>query len=108
INPALLARLESATYEVGSLPQPLLGYTFARVDTVVIDANAEGYGWFVDPTSLSNEEFARNASGALVAIPGEPASGHIDLETVVLHEMGHLAGFGDVNSHSYPNYLMDG
>jgi hypothetical protein len=107
IQPALLVRLESATYEVGRLPQPLLGYTFARTHTVVIDPDAAGYGWFVDPTLQSNSEFARNAGGALVASPGALASGHMDLLTVVLHEMGHVAGFGDVNSQTYPNYLMD-
>lgn len=107
IRPALLARLESVTYEVGWLSQPLLGYTFARAHTVVIDPNAAGYGWFVDPTPLSNAEFARTATGAIAAMPGEPASGHMDLETVVLHEMGHVAGFGDVDSQTHPNYLMD-
>jgi hypothetical protein len=31
----------------------------------------------------------------------------MDLLTVVLHEMGHLAGRGDVNTANYPGYLMD-
>jgi hypothetical protein len=51
-SPALLARLESTTYEVGQLSSPLLGYTYARRHTVVIDANAEGYGWFVRNPAL--------------------------------------------------------
>jgi hypothetical protein len=88
VDPALVARLASAHYEVGNLPAPLLGYTFARDNTVVIDANADGYGWSVDPTA-------------------PPAAGHMDLLTTVLHEMGHLDGRPDVNTATHPNNLMD-
>ncbi len=73
---------------------------------MVIDKNAAGYGWFVDPTPLSNEEFARTGTGALTALPGGPAAGRMDLETAVLHEMGHLAGLEHANSQSQPNSLM--
>jgi hypothetical protein len=107
IGPALLARLESATYEVGQLSGPTLGYTYARLHTVVIDANAAGYGWFVDPTPLSDEEFARNGTGALAATPGGPAAGRMDLLTVMLHEMGHLAGRRDLSTAGHANSLMD-
>jgi hypothetical protein len=107
VNPAVLARLESTTYEVGPLSAPLLGYTYARSDTVVIDPNAEGYGWFVDPTPLSDEEFARSRTGTLAAFPGGPADGRMDLLTVVLHEMGHLAGRRDISTAGHPDNLMD-
>ncbi len=108
IGPALLAGLESTTYEVGQLSPGLLGYTYAQAHTVVIAPNAAGYGWFVDPTPQSNDEFTRNTAGAETALPGSAAAGRMDLLTVVLHEMGHIAGFGDVNTKAHPNNLMDG
>jgi len=107
ISQSLLARLESATYEVGNLPGPLLGYTFTRDHTVVIDATADGYGWYVNPTSQTDSAFTRSASAILTANPDSPAAGHMDLLTTVLHEMGHLAGFGDVSPQAHPNNLMD-
>ncbi|HZY84872.1 MAG TPA: hypothetical protein VFE78_08575, partial [Gemmataceae bacterium] len=104
---ALLARLQSATYEVGHLPGPTVGYTYARAHTVVLDAGAAGYGWFADSTPQSDEEFARDGARALVARPGGPAAERMDLLTVVLHEMGHLAGRRDVHGAGHANDLMD-
>jgi hypothetical protein len=104
----VIAKLSSATYEVGQLPGNLLGYTFARINTIVIDPNADGYGWYVDSTAQSDANFVKGANGAQTAVPGGPASGHMDLLTTVLHEMGHLDGLPDVNTLRYPNNLMDG
>jgi hypothetical protein len=107
VGSAMLARLQSYTYTVGPLSGSLVGYTYARDHTVVFDDNAAGYGWFVDPTPLSDEEFGSDGAGGLTARPGSAAAGHMDLLTVVLHEMGHVAGRGDVNTASHPNNLMD-
>src|SRR5262249_24908686 len=49
---------------------------------ITLDATASGWGWFVDPTSVS----------------GTAAAGMIDLLTVVSHELGHVAGFAHENS----------
>jgi Domain of unknown function (DUF4214) len=108
VDPAVIAKLSSATYEVGQLPGNLLGYTFASDNTVVIDPNAAGYGWFVDPTAQSDMAFVNGANGTQTAAPGSPASGHMDLLTAVLHEMGHLDGLPDLSTRRYPNNLMDG
>jgi hypothetical protein len=108
VDPAVIARLSSANYEVGQLPDNLLGYTFARDNTVVIDPSAAGYGWFVDASAQSDANFVKGADGAQTAVPGSPASGHMDLLTTVLHEMGHLDGLPDINTQRYPNNLMDG
>jgi hypothetical protein len=89
IDAATRAQLASADYLVGDLPGTTIGFTSGR--TVTIDRHAAGRGWFVDPTPLDDEEF--DASG--VALPGTAAQGKMDLLTVVLHEMGHLAGRGD-------------
>jgi hypothetical protein len=56
---------------------------------------------------LTNEEFARDGAGILEAVMPGPADRRMDLFTVVLHEMGHLARFGDVNNLGHPDYLMD-
>ena len=65
---------------IGDLSGDALGATFGN--TIVIDVNAAGYGWFVDATPGDNSEFL-NGSGP---------SG-MDLLTVVMHEMGHVLGY---------------
>jgi hypothetical protein len=69
---------------------------------VLISANAAGAGWFVAPTPGQDEEFGANG----VAPDSSPAAGKLDLLTVVLHEMGHLAGQPDVSSLTNPGALM--
>jgi hypothetical protein len=61
----------------------------------------------VDATPLADEEFAPGGPGSpLVALPGSPAAGKVDLLTAVLHEMGHLDGRPDVSSAGNPLDLM--
>jgi hypothetical protein len=95
-DPGLVQSLAGARYEVAPLPAGLLGLAHPRSRRVVISPNGGGYGWFVDPTPLGDEEFSPGAAGAgLAAVPGSAADGREDLLTVVLHELGHLAGRGD-------------
>ena len=48
------------------------------------------------------------AALATVQRPGDfCVAGRMDLMTVVLHEMGHVAGYSDVSTQSHPNNLMD-
>jgi hypothetical protein len=96
VSPGLLQALGSARFEVGRLPDGVLGETDTATDTVLISSDAAGHGWFVDGTPLADEEFAPGVPGSpLVALPGSPAAGREDLLTTVLHEMGHLAGSPD-------------
>jgi hypothetical protein len=107
VSPELLARLANARYEVGDLSGGLLGYTYATDRTVVISPNAAGYGWFLDPTPLQDEEFVAGRPGTpLTARPGTAAGGEMDLLTVVLHEMGHLAGKKDDGGAGAADDLM--
>ncbi len=53
---------------------------------VYIDIDAAGLGWYSSIESLS---FDSNGQ----AIAGSAAEGHYDLYTVLLHEIGHAAGF---------------
>jgi PKD repeat protein len=60
--------------------------------TILIDNDANGVGWFIDPTPEKNSEFTQTLTDtAFRATTGE-ATGKYDLLTTILHEMGHLAG----------------
>src|SRR5205823_2072856 len=56
---------------------------------VTVDDDANGVGWFVDPTPQDGAEFAA---------AGSPAAGRYDLFTVLLHEFGHALGFTASNA----------
>jgi hypothetical protein len=106
VAPTVIQQLQSATYEVGNLSGSTVGYTYASARTVVIDASADGLGWFIDPTPQRDEEFAPDGSGELAALAGGPAAGKMDLLSVVLHEMGHLVGRSDLDPSTNPDSLM--
>jgi hypothetical protein len=70
---------------ITQLPLGEVGYTVGS--TIYIDATAAGWGWY---TGLSG---VFDAAGQ--ALSGGPAAGHVDLLTVVLHEIGHTLGLAD-------------
>jgi len=77
---------------ITDLPDRMLGRTDGSV--IYIDADAAGYGWFIDTTPYDSREFAlRVEDDVLVAAPGGTAFGEMDLLTVVSHEIGHALGF---------------
>ena len=64
--------------------------------TIEIDHDANGVGWFIDPTPLDNSEFtAQDTDSYLLATAESEAEGKYDLLTTVLHELAHLYGFID-------------
>ena len=76
---------------------------------VTIDIDAAGQGWFIDPTPFDNLEFpyAQDAAGThLLTDPTSDAAGHIDLLTVVMHELGHVLGLNDGMSPGDADDLM--
>jgi hypothetical protein len=85
VDPGLVGRLASAQYRVAPLPAGVLGLTQPWADRVLISPDAAAYGWFADATPRGDPTLA----------PGSAAAGRMDLLTVVLHEMGHLAGRPD-------------
>ena len=87
---------------VVDLPGTELG--LAQDGVLYLDRDAAGYGWFVDPTPNSNEEFQWR-DGQLQAVDPR-AVDRIDLLTVVEHELGHLAGLGDLSASG--SSLMSG
>src|SRR5262249_42972257 len=106
-SPEILA---SAQVEIADLPDgsagqpPVLGFTDG---TVLMDVNAGGCGWFIDPTPADNTEFSSTAQATdLRAVPGSPAFGRMDLLTVVTHELGHVLGLADLTGAENANDVM--
>ena len=81
---------------VTDLPGAMLGQAVGQ--TIYLDRDAAGHGWFVDPTPAVDEEFAA-ASGRNELTAIHPAAvDRIDLLTVVEHELGHIAGLDDLDA----------
>src|SRR5207248_497037 len=53
VDPGLVARLASAQYLVGAVPQGWLGAELPGAQEVVLSPDAAGRGWFLDPTPLA-------------------------------------------------------
>jgi hypothetical protein len=68
------------------LPYGEVGFTSGS--TIYIDAMAAGWGWY------TGSGLAAFGGGGLALADG-PAAGHMDLLTVVLHEIGHTLGLPD-------------
>jgi hypothetical protein len=93
---AYLDYLATAEFVITDLPGSLLG--LARGETIYLDRDAAGYGWFIDLTPDLSEEFGLDGlTGRLVAI-SPAAVDRIDLLTVVEHELGHVLGLEDLDS----------
>src|SRR5262249_44702770 len=76
-------RLSGVQILITNLPGSQLG--LASGTTIYLDANAAGWGWFVDPTPHDDSEFTT---------PGDQGErNRMDLLTVLEHELGHLLGF---------------
>src|SRR5262249_33431963 len=97
--------LAQVPFGITPLSGAQIGQTIAN--TIVIDPTAKGFGWFVDPTPFDSTEFSKNGQNMLQAPAFSPAYGHMDLLTVVIHELGHVLGLDDINSPTIANDVMD-
>jgi hypothetical protein len=87
--------LDQVDSRLDNLPGSLLGLT--SQNTIWIDQNAAGYGWYIDVSPGSDVAFTQpTGANEVQAAPGSPAYGHVDLLTVVTHELGHLLGFASI------------
>jgi hypothetical protein len=93
LDAATLAKLQRIQFIISDFSGSQLGMTHAN--TIYLDNDAAGHGWFVDATPGSDEEFATSADGDLQTIDAKVAD-RIDLLTVVEHELGHIAGLDDL------------
>jgi hypothetical protein len=85
--------LAGVKVKVADLSSGVLGE--AMDDTIWIDRDAAGYGWFVDPTPEDDAEFTALSRSSLSARKDTAADQRADLLTTVMHELGHLLGYGD-------------
>jgi len=91
----VLAAMRQAQFLVTDLSGAYLG--MAEPSQVYLDRDAAGYGWFVDSTPATDEEFVvQHGEDQLLAIDPQ-AVDRIDLLTVVEHELGHIAGLDDLD-----------
>jgi hypothetical protein len=97
-NVGLLAGVTFHITALGTANGPL-GATDAVLglssgNTIWIDQNAGGFGWY---TGATNAAFRDHIFGReYQATAGSPATGKVDLLTVVLHELGHVLGYPDI------------
>lgn len=82
--------LEEVQFEVTDLPENRLATATSGV--ILIDVSAAGHGWFVDHSPWDHSEFSISNSFELQVPANSKAAQHIDLLTVILHELGHLLG----------------
>jgi hypothetical protein len=92
----LVEAMRQVRVSVADLPGAQLGA--AGSQEILLDVNAAGHGWFVDATPAADEEF-QAAGGGLQAVSPQ-AVDHIDLESVVMHELGHIVGLDDLAASS--------
>ena len=91
--------------KVTNLSSGVLGETLGN--TIWIDNDAAGYGWFVDPTPADDTEFVKLlGSDSLAAQNGTSAASRVDLLTTVMHEMGHVLGYDDTSSDGLMNGIL--
>ena len=100
VDDSALALLNDVSFEITDLNGLTLGH--ATGSTVLIDVDAAGFGWFIDPTPYDDTEFRRgNGDGELAATPPSAAYDDMDLLTVVMHELGHVLGLEDLDPDTH-------
>ncbi len=82
--------LASVNVQVADLAGARLGQ--ASGNTITIDANAAGYGWYADGPGDRDDAFRLIGNGLWQAHEDGPAAGRMDLLTVVMHELAHVLG----------------
>ncbi|MCO6457341.1 MAG: hypothetical protein J5I93_18740 [Pirellulaceae bacterium] len=98
--PALLSGVEVRVQDLGG---SLLG--LAGDGLVLLDDDAAGGQWFVDPTPADSSEFVLLAENELRTALHGPAAERFDLLTVLVHELGHLLGLPDIDQPGHQGVM---
>lgn len=95
--------LADVKIEVVELSGNQLAKANTETNTIYLDLNAAGWGWYVDSTPFLNEEYTETSPGIFDASLFSAAGGQIDLLTVLMHELNHLLG----HNHDHDSALME-
>lgn len=82
--------LNSTSFKISPLSDETGALGYAAGQTVTLDDNAAGYGWFIDPTPTDNSEFDLFSGDRY---RDQNAQQSIDLLSVVMHELTHVLEF---------------
>jgi hypothetical protein len=89
LDAAARARLDQIEVRLADFGGSTLGQTSGN--TITLDRDAAGYGWFLDATPDRDEEFRRGGE-VLEARTRSNAADRMDLLSAVSHEIGHALG----------------
>jgi hypothetical protein len=107
LNPNQIAALGRTQFQItdlgttGELGQTAIGGSLVRLDD-----DGAGRGWFVDPTPADDTEFGLRVTPTEFRAEAGSAAGEYDLLTVVMHELGHVIGFDDLDPAAVPHDLF--
>lgn len=90
-----IVKMHRAHVSISDLPGNAIGRSVGN--TVLLDVDAAGHGWFVDGTPADDREFTANVDGAAID--------RVDALTALIHEFGHLIGLEEVSDS---NHVMHG
>ena len=93
LNESQIELLRSTAVGLADLEGSTIGA--ADSDSVLIDFDAAGHGWYIDPTPMDDVEFDFHPRGTLGWATSGEATQRIDLLTTVMHELGHILGLAD-------------
>jgi hypothetical protein len=98
--------LTQGLFQVADLPDSYLGVVAG--DTIWLDDDAAGQGWFIDPTPQDDAEFTAGDGPTQSASAASTADARVDLLTVIMHELGHRLGLGHGESSLMDDTLAAG
>jgi hypothetical protein len=103
-TPEQLAAMHAASVTIADMAGTFVGDSSGH--SIEIDSDGAGYGWFLDATPGDDAEFT--GSGTRLTAGSGAAAGHLDLLTVLMHELGHQAGLSDLYNSNNAADLMYG